>query len=323
MNWNGRSLLEKFLPSVVEHSSPARIYVADNASEDDSVSYVKQNFPTVRIIQNPVNGGYAQGYNLALAQLEEDLLILLNSDVKVTPNWLSSIPGFFERHPTLAAAQPKILDYNHPERFEYAGAAGGYIDRLGYPFCRGRIFSSIEKDEGQYDQPVPIFWASGACLMIRNKVFKEVGGFDEDYFAHQEEIDLCWRLFNKGYEVWALPQSVVYHLGGGTLDHQHPRKTFFNFRNSLFSLVKNVPGAQVILLIFSRLILDGIAGIMFVFQGRPRHTWAIVRAHFSFYSHLALFLQKRKKLARRGKYSKISSVVKAYYIDGKKRFRQL
>lgn len=323
LNWNGRSLLEEFLPSVVAHSKQAHIYVADNASSDDSVAYVNQNFPTVRIIQNPVNGGYAQGYNQALEHLEEDLLILLNSDVQVTPQWLSPILNIFKQNPQLAAAQPKILDYNNPDRFEYAGASGGFIDRLGYPFCRGRMFSCIEKDNGQYDQPVPIFWASGACLIIRNKVFKEAGGFDEDYFAHQEEIDLCWRLFNSGYEVWAIPQSVVFHLGGGTLDNQHPRKTFFNFRNSLFSLVKNVPGWYFILLVFSRLLLDGLAGILFLFQGRARHTWAIVRAHFSFYAHLALFLRKRKEISRSGKYWKITSVVMTYYLNGKKRFGDL
>lgn len=323
LNWNGRSLLEEFLPSVVAHSDLARVYVADNASQDDSITYVKRNFPTVRIIQNKVNGGYAQGYNQALEHLDEQLLILLNSDVQVTPDWLVPILNFFQLHPEVAAAQPKILDYNNRDRFEYAGAAGGYIDLLGYPYCRGRMFSTVEKDEGQYDQPVPIFWASGACLIIRNEIFKEAGGFDEDYFAHQEEIDLCWRLFNKRYQVWAIPESVVYHLGGGTLDNQHPRKTFFNFRNSLYSLIKNVPGPQVIILIFSRLILDGIAGILFLFQGRGRHTWAIVRAHFSFYSHLALLLRKRKELAGHGKYYKISSVVKAYYIEGKKRFKDL
>lgn len=323
LNWNGRALLERFLPSVVENSPQATIYLADNASQDDSVAYVRHNFPMVQLIQNKTNGGYAKGYNQALRHLKEDLFILLNSDVEVTKDWLAPIKNFFTQRPELAAAQPKILDYKDKTRFEYAGASGGYIDRLGYPYCRGRIFDSLEVDTGQYDKAVPVFWASGACLVIRRAIFQEAEGFDEDYFAHQEEIDLCWRLFNKGYQVWAIPQSVVYHLGGGTLDSMNPRKTFFNFRNSLFSLIKNVAGFRVNFLIFSRLVLDGIAGIKFLIQGRPAHTWAIVRAHFSFYGNLALFLRKRKGIASSRKYSEHCSVVLAYYLKNKKKFSNL
>lgn len=323
LNWNGRALLERFLPSVVENSPQATIYVADNASEDDSVTYLTTNFPQVQLIQNKTNDGYAKGYNEALQHLNEDLLILLNSDVEVTRDWLVPLKDSFTEKPELAAAQPKILDYKDKARFEYAGASGGYIDRLGYPYCRGRLFDYMEEDLGQYDQPVPVFWASGACLVIRREVFQEAGGFDEDYFAHQEEIDLCWRLFNKGYQVWAIPQSVVYHLGGGTLDNMHPRKTFFNFRNSLFSLIKNVSGLKVNFLIFTRLVLDGVAGIKFLLDGKPAHTLAIVRAHFSFYQNLALFLRKRKELAGSRKYSEHCSVVVAYYLENKKKFSNL
>lgn len=323
LNWNGRALLERFLPSVVENSPQATIYLADNASEDDSVDYVTNNFPEVQLIQNKTNGGYAKGYNQALRHLKEDLLILLNSDVEVTKDWLVPIKKHFTEKPELAAAQPKILDYKDKTRFEYAGASGGYIDRLGYPYCRGRILDSLEIDSGQYDNPVPVFWASGACLVIRRAIFQEAGGFDEDYFAHQEEIDLCWRLFNKGYRVWAIPQSVVYHLGGGTLDSMNPRKTFFNFRNSLFSLIKNVAGFKVYFLIFTRLVLDAIAGIKFLLQGKPAHTWAIVRAHFSFYGNLALFLRKRKGTANSRKYYEQYSVILAYYLKNKKKFSNL
>lgn len=323
LNWNGRALLEHFLPSVVEHSSQATVYVADNASEDDSVPYLQTNFPQVKIIQNKTNGGYAKGYNDALRHLTEDLLILLNSDVEVTANWLLPLVTFFSEHPEVAAAQPKILDHNNRNHFEYAGASGGYIDSLGYPYCRGRIFDELEEDKGQYDEAVPVFWASGACLVIRNKVFQEVEGFDEDYFAHQEEIDLCWRLFNKDYQVWAIPQSVVYHLGGGTLDNMHPRKTFFNFRNSLYSLLKNVSGPKVNYLIFTRLCLDGLAGIKFLLDGKPAHTWAIIKAHFSFYRNLALFLRKRNLVKGSRKYSRYSSVVVAYYMGNKRKFSDL
>ena len=323
LNWNGRALLEHFLPSVINHSPQATIYVADNASNDDSVPYLRANFPQVNIIQNKTNGGYAKGYNDALRHLREDILILLNSDVEVTQNWLVPLKSFFTQNPEVAAAQPKILDYNNRNLFEYAGACGGYIDKLGYPYCRGRLFDNLEEDKGQYDEAVPVFWASGACLVIRNKVFRDVEGFDEDYFAHQEEIDLCWRLFNKGYQVWAIPQSVVYHLGGGTLDNMHPRKTFFNFRNSLFSLLKNVSGFKVNYLIFTRLTLDGLAGIKFLLEGKPAHTWAIIRAHFSFYGNLALFLRKRKLVKGRRKYFQRFSVVVAYYLGNRRKFSDL
>ena len=226
LNWNGLELLKEFLPEVVKYSKEANVYVADNASTDSSVSYVETNFPDVKIIQNKVNGGYAKGYNDALAGLSEDIFILLNSDVKVTPNWISPIKAIFDSDPIVAAVQPKILDYKKPTHFEYAGAAGGFIDKFGYPYCRGRIFDNLEKDFGQYDDEIEIFWASGACLAIKRDQYYEVGKLDEDYFSHQEEIDICWRLHNYGYKVIYTPNSVVYHVGGATLNSMNPKRHF-------------------------------------------------------------------------------------------------
>lgn len=323
LNWNGKTLLEQFLPSVTQHSKEAKVYVADNASTDDSVSFVKNHYPEVGIIQNSVNGGYARGYNDALKHLSEDIFILLNSDVEVTPGWLPPIIKEFELKPQTAAIQPKLLDFRKREYFEYAGAAGGFIDRFGYPFCRGRIFEHLEKDLGQYDNNRKIFWASGACLAIRRSAFYEAGQLDEDFFAHQEEIDLCWRIFNLGKDVKFIADSTVYHLGGATLNSMHPRKTYFNFRNSLFALLKNAPGNSVWLLIFSRLLLDGAAGIKFLVDGKPAHLWAIVKAHFSFYAHLKNLLRKREKLPKKKKYFHHSSVVLSYYLLGKKKFSEL
>lgn len=323
LNWNGRALLEQFLPSVVENSEEAQVYVADNASEDDSIAFLRKHFPQVKIIQNKENGGFAKGYNDALPQVPEEVFVLLNSDVEVSPGWLKPLIKVLETSPETAAVQPKILNWRKKAFFEYAGAAGGYIDLLGYPYCRGRIFDSLEEDHGQYDDTVEIFWATGACMMIRKNDFFEAGGFDEDFFAHQEEIDLCWRLFNNGRKVQAVGNSKVFHLGGGTLDSMHPRKTFFNFRNSLYALLKNVPGNQVYFLLFSRLILDGLAGIKFLAEGKSAHFVAVIKAHFSFYSHFGLFLKKRKNLPKGGKYYDQSSVVVAYYLRRKTKFSDL
>ena len=323
LNWNGRSLLEQFLPSVVRYSSDATIYIADNASTDDSVSFVSENYPTVKIIQNKVNGGYAKGYNDALRNLDEDLFVLLNSDVEVTGGWLEPAISLFQKDANLAAAQPKILDFQKRDRFEYAGAAGGFIDRLGYPYCRGRIFNTMETDNGQYDDIVKIFWATGACLFIRRSAYLEVEGFDEDFFTHQEEIDLCWRLQASGRTIMYAGNSVVYHLGGGTLDASNPRKTFYNFRNTLLMLLKNVKGAKVYGIIFQRLILDGIAGLRFLLQGKGYHFASILKAHFSFYSLFPVFLKKRKKHATTLPYFKIKSVVWKYYISKKRNFNEL
>lgn len=323
LNWNGRSLLEQFLPSVTRHSGEATVYVADNASVDDSIGFLRREYPEVKIIQNEVNGGYAKGYNDALQHLSEDIFILLNSDVEVTPGWLGPIIGEFSKNPSTGALQPKILDYRKRDQFEYAGAAGGFIDLFGYPYCRGRIFDHLEKDRGQYDANASVFWASGACLAIRREAYYSAGQLDEDYFAHQEEIDLCWRLFNSGWEVRSVGTSAVYHLGGATLDNMHPKKAFYNFRNSLYSLLKNVPGKKVVLVIFARLLLDGVAGIKFLAAFRFRHTLAIIQAHFSFYANLFRFLEKRKKIPKRTKYFHKPCVLWSYHFFKKKKFSEL
>ncbi len=323
LNWNGRELLERFLPSVVKFSKGATVYVADNASTDASVTFISENFPTVTIIRNVENGGYAKGYNDALKHVSEDIFVLLNNDVEVTENWIEPICAEFERNFDTVAAQPKILDYKNREYFEYAGAAGGFIDKFGYPFCRGRIFDNVEKDIGQYNGTSQIFWASGACLFVRADSFWQVGGFDEDYFAHQEEIDLCWRLNNWGGKVLFIGGSKVFHLGGATLSSANPGKTFYNFRNSLLNLFKNVGGLRVFPIIFLRLLLDGLAGIMFLTEGRPSHVIAVVRAHFSFYGSLRKFNKKRRKWARKNNYFYIKSIVFQFFINKKKVFDRL
>lgn len=323
LNWNGIQLLKQFLGDVVNFSPEATVYVADNASTDSSVSYIRNNYPKVVVIRNEVNGGYAKGYNDALSKVREDIFILLNSDVQVTPHWLEPIKAIFEKNEYVAAVQPKILDYKDPSYFEYAGAAGGYLDMFGYPYCRGRIFNSIEKDEGQYDDEKEIFWASGACLAVRQIAFYEAGSFDEDYFAHQEEIDLCWRLHNIGYKIKYTPHSIIFHVGGATLNSMNPRKTFFNFRNSLYNLAKNVPSHLVFQVIFGRMILDGIAAFKFLFALEFGHFWAVLRAHLNFYQHLLLLLRKRKKIEKRVRYFSEFSVVCTYFFKGIKKYSKL
>ena len=259
LNWNGKAWLEKFLPNLVNHSQVATVFVADNASTDDSVDYVKINFPTVKIIVNASNGGYAKGYNDVLKQIDAEYFVLINSDIEVTAGWLSPIISLMDSDKQIASCQPKILNYNSKTKFEYAGASGGFIDNLGYPFCRGRIFDDLEQDKGQYNDAVEVFWATGACLFVRSTHFWELGGLDEDFFAHQEEIDLCWRLKNKGYKIMVQPKSVVYHVGGGTLNAGSPFKTHLNFRNNLFMLFKNLPISSLFTTIPMRLVLDGVA----------------------------------------------------------------
>jgi len=322
LNWNGKKLLEQFLPSVVEHSQDATIYVADNASTDDSVEYLKSSFPSVRIIQNSENGGYAKGYNDALKQIKEDVFCLMNSDIEVTKNWLSPIVETFNSDSNIAIIQPKILDFNNKSYFEYAGAAGGFIDKYGYPYCRGRIFNTVERDDGQYDELSNIFWSSGACLFIRKRVFEDLNGLDEAYFAHMEEIDLCWRAKNLGYDVKYVGSSTVYHIGGATLKNSNPKKTFLNFRNSLYNIVKNAQG-NLFILILIRLILDGIAGIKFIFEFKFVHCMSIIRAHFSFYKHLSTLLKKRKTLTQSKNYYYLNSIVWSYFIKRKRDFNRL
>src|SRR5690606_39257478 len=285
LNWNGKTLLETFLPSVILHSDNAKIYLADNASTDDSVAFIKKKYPEIHLIQNKENAGYAQGYNLALKHVDADIYCLLNSDVEVTKHWLKPILQEFETHAETAIIQPKILAHHNKNYFEYAGAAGGFIDKLGYPFCRGRIFNTLEKDTEQYNDTTQIFWASGACFFVRKKVFETLGGFDASFFAHMEEIDLCWRAFNKGYIAKYVGTSTVYHLGGATLQNSNPKKTYLNFRNSLYTLTKNAYGT-VFFLVLLRLLLDGLAGILFIINFKPMHTLAILKAHFAYYFQL-------------------------------------
>jgi len=319
LNWNGVKLLEQFLPSVVQYSKEATVYIADNASTDDSVAYVKTNFPSVKIIENKGNFGYAKGYNEALQFVEEEIYALVNSDIEVTENWLQPILDLFEKEPETAIIQPKILDFKNKAYFEYAGAAGGFIDKYGFPFCRGRIFETLEKDNGQYNDTTPIFWASGACFFIRKAVYRDVKGFDADFFAHQEEIDLCWRAFNKGYVAKYCGTSTVYHVGGATLEAGNPKKTYLNFRNSLWMMLKNLPKGQLFPVLFIRLFLDGIAGIRFLTQGKPKHLWAILKSHFDFYYHIFRFLVKRD-VKQSQNYFKINSIVYRYYVKSGKIF---
>lgn len=324
LNWNGKKLLEQFLPSIVNFSKEqAEIYVADNASTDNSVSFVKENFTSVKIIENKLNGGYAKGYNDALQHIKADVYCLLNSDVEVTKNWLNPVLDVFKSDEKTAIIQPKILDYKNKTKFEYAGAAGGFIDLFGYPYCKGRVFNHLETDHNQFNNNSEIFWASGACLFIRSKIYHQIDGFDEDYFAHQEEIDLCWRVQNIGYKINYVGSSTVFHVGGATLQESNPHKTFLNFRNSLLNVVKNVPKKWFLFVVFSRLILDGIAGLKFILELRPIHTWAILKAHLSFYKNFYKFLRKRKTLQKKQNYYLHTSIVWQYFILGRKKFKDL
>ena len=324
LNWNGEKLLEQFLPSIVNFSSnEAAIYVADNASTDASIAYVKEFFPAVNIVENALNGGYAKGYNDALQFIEADIYCLINSDVAVTKNWLPPILKVFKKEKNTAIIQPKILDFKEQTKFEYAGAGGGFIDLYGYPYCRGRIFNDLEVDTHQFNDVADIFWASGACFFIRANVYHQLNGFDEDYFAHQEEIDLSWRTQNIGLAVKYVGTSTVYHVGGATLQETNPHKTFLNFRNSLLNVVKNVPKKWFLFVIFSRLLLDGIAGIKFLIELRPIHTLAILKAHFSFYKNFFKFLRKRKKLQKKLNYNLHTSVVWQYFVMKRKKYEQL
>lgn len=319
LNWNGKTLLEQFLPSVVKHSNDAIIYVADNASTDNSVAFVSEYFPTVKLIQNSENGGYAKGYNEALQHLEEPLLCLLNSDIEVTKDWLQPIVKAFNNDTKTAIIQPKILDYKNKSHFEYAGAAGGFIDKFGYPFCRGRIFDTIEEDQGQYNDIKDIFWASGACFFVRNSAFKALNGFDASYFAHMEEIDFCWRAYNANYKAIYVGTSTVYHVGGATLSNTNPRKTYLNFRNSLFTLVKNTD-TNVFIRTVLRMKLDGIAALRLLIQLKPRYFFAIIKAHLSFYKNLGRILKQRKQLPKRPNYYQTNSIVWSYFVKKNKTF---
>ncbi|NOU48824.1 MAG: glycosyltransferase family 2 protein [Bacteroidales bacterium] len=297
LNYNGWTFLEKFLPTVIRHTGDdAEIIVADNASSDDSVSNMKAHFPQIRLIINDTNGGFSTGYNLALRQIDAKYYVLLNSDIEVTPNWINPIIELMETDESIAACQPKILSYHDKIHFEYAGAGGGFIDRFGYPFCRGRLFQSIEIDEGQYNDTIEVFWASGACMFVRAELYHKFGGLDDEFFAHMEEIDFCWRLKNNGYKIMYCYQSIVFHIGGGTLPKISSRKTYLNFRNNLSLLYKNLPDNSLYYVIILRLFLDGLASIKFLFEGGIADFIAVLRAHSHFYRKIPQLRAKRKLL---------------------------
>lgn len=319
LNWNGIDLLKKFIPTLLRYSTEANVYVIDNCSDDESVSWLQQ-FPEIQIIQNKENFGFAKGYNIGLQKVQEPYWCLINSDVEVTQNWLIPIIQQFENEPNIAVIQPKIKDYNKQQFFEYAGAAGGFIDQYGFPFCRGRIFNTIEKDLGQYDTSENIFWASGACFFVRKSIFNELKGFDERFYAHMEEIDLCWRIQNYGYHVKYNPKSCVYHIGGATLKASNPKKTYLNYRNSLMMLYKNLPSKGKFKRIFIRLCLDGISGVRLMLQGKPLHCFAIVHSHFGFYKRITSLSKEKNQIDN---YFYTPNIVWNYFILKKKTFDQL
>jgi GT2 family glycosyltransferase len=321
LNYNGEQHLRQFLPSVISNSKDATIIVADNHSTDGSVIWMKNTYPQIQILEFTENYGYAGGYNQALNLIESEYYVLLNSDVEVTENWLSPMLAYLDANSTYAAVQPKILDFKNKSFFEYAGSAGGFIDSLGYPYCRGRIFETIEEDQGQYDDVMDIFWASGACFMIRSNDFHSIAGFDSDFFAHMEEIDLCWRLNHSGKKLACIPQSTVYHLGGGTLNKTSPMKTYLNFRNNLFMLAKNLPKHQLAFIIPVRFFMDVIAAFKFWKDQSFDHFKAIIRSHVHFWRKKRKFLNKRTAISKLEFSEK--SILFSYYIRGKKTYKDL
>ena len=330
LNWNGKGYLEQFLPSLIEHSQlpDVEIVVADNNSSDDSLEFLASAYPRIKVIRLDENYGFSGGYNRALKQLSSTYFLLLNSDIEVTAGWLEPLIEKMESNDRIAACTPKLKDFNERTKFEYAGAAGGYIDYLGYPFCRGRIFDHMEEDQGQYDDSTEIFWGSGACLMVRSSLYAQSGGLDDQFFAHMEEIDLCWRFLRMGYQIHYVPQSAVYHVGGGTLARGNPRKTFLNFRNNLLLLYKNLPENQRERIIFLRMILDGISALRFLIQGDIKDAMAVIRAHAAYTGMKQAYkgtkgpnnLQDINVIVS-GIYPR--SIVADFFLNGKKRFDQL
>jgi GT2 family glycosyltransferase len=326
LNWNGEKFLKQFLPSVVEHSKGEGnlVVIADNGSSDNSITYVKATFPDVKCILFDKNHGFTGGYNKALQQIDAEYFVLLNSDVEVSRNWLNPVIKMMDADKNIAAAGPKILSYLNKNQFEYAGASGGYIDKFGYTFCRGRIISSIEEDRGQYNDISDVFWASGAALFVRADLYKQFGGLDNDFFAHMEEIDLCWRFKNAGYRIAVNPKSVVYHVGGGTLPSNNSTKIFLNYRNNLFLLLKNLPKRKIFPIIFSRLILDGFSGMVYLLTFKFSFFAAVIKAHFAFYFNISKILKKRNGLkftVHKEVFNK--SIVVQYFIKNSKTFDKL
>lgn len=322
LNWNGKKFLEKFVPILLKHMPDyAELVIADNASTDGSVAFMRTQFPNIRIIENERNEGFAKGYNVALRQIEAQYYCLLNSDIEVTEHWIEPCIDLMDGNGKLAAVQPKLLSYDRRGEFEYAGAAGGYIDKYGYPFCRGRVFSNVEKDNGQYDTEADIFWATGAALFVRSEVYHTMEGLDDDFFAHMEEIDFCWRLKNAGYKIKCCPQSVVYHIGGGTLPKQNSFKTFLNFRNNLVLLLKNLPEERLTRTFVVKFFLDQIAAFFFLLQGHFKDFTAVYKAMLDFYKNYKTYKTRRSTLPKRAfpeTYPK--SIVFLHYFRGKKVF---
>ncbi len=330
LNWNGVNWLKKFIPVLIANTdaSEADIIVADNASDDHSLAYLRENHQEVQLIILDKNYGFAEGYNRAIDQIQHPYTVLLNSDIEVSPNWLSPLVRKLSESEQNVACQPKILDYNNKHKFEYAGACGGYIDYLGYPYCRGRLFNELEEDKGQYNQEASVFWASGACLAVRTEKYKEVGGLDNLFFAHMEEIDLCWRLKSRAYHIFSVPQSVVYHVGGGTLSKISPFKTYLNFRNNLLLLYKNLPKGQLFKILLYRSVLDMVAGVKFIFDWQIKHFFAILKAHFHFYKMYPKFRAKRIANRQQTKLESIpeiykKSIVFQHFAKGVKLFSDL
>jgi GT2 family glycosyltransferase len=330
LNWNGINYLKKFLGIVIKHCSGknTEIYLADNGSTDGSLEWVATKFSEIKLIRFDKNHGFAKGYNLALDQIDARYYVLLNSDIEVSEKWLQPMLRFMENNPDVASCQPKILSYNRREFFEYAGASGGFIDRLGYPLCRGRILNKIEKDNGQYDSSIDIFWSTGACMMVRAEAWRKVGGFDPNFFAHMEEIDLCWRFQRIGFRVTVIPQSKVYHVGGGALPYNSPFKTYLNFRNSLFLLYRNLPEKNFRKIMFTRKILDGIAAIFFLCKGQIKSTRSVWRAHMDFYKKISELKTSRRIILNSGnkepgKLILNKSIVFEFYIKRNRTFSSL
>lgn len=327
LNWNGRKFLEQFLPSVISHSPGCQVVVADNASADNSVSYLQKEFPEVKLILHPDNLGFCEGYNQAFRQIEADYYVLLNSDVEVTPNWLNPVIALMATDASIAACQPKIKSYYKRNYFEYAGAAGGFIDYLGYPFCRGRIFETIEEDKGQYNDTVPVFWATGACLFITAEAYWQAQGLEPAFFAHMEEIDLCWRLQLMGYKIMYCGQSEVYHVGGGSLPKNSPRKTYLNFRNGLALLYKNTEPRKLNIILITRIILDWVAAFKFLLSGYRHDAMAVLRAHWHLWQNRKYWQKKRAETKHRElTYPELiypKSLVGEYFINQKKYYPEL
>jgi len=319
LNYNGEKFLKSYMPSIVQNSPEASIYLIDNGSNDNSINYIKKNFPLIKLVLHKKNLGFCDGYNKAVNEIDAELICFMNNDVTVKSKWLPPIINHFKKNPKTVIAQPHILDLKNPEYFEYAGAAGGFIDRLGYPYCRGRVFNKIEKDFGQFDKTQKIFWASGACFFIRKETFNSLNGFDSDFFAHQEEIDLCWRAFNRGLDIVSIGKSKVFHLGKGTLQNS-PKKTFLNFRNSLLSLLKNLPEKKT-QRICERLFWDYIAFLFFLIKLKPLDAFAILRAHLSFFNSLNKI--KKDLDSTNKQYFTINNLPIRYFIIGKKKFSSL